>query len=197
MLEATLVPGALFYVTLLTIGLGAAYFTAIAWVYGSVSRRLVRRQPVPTILILGTVGITIRTALALASGSAFVYFAQPILSTVATGGVFLVSLIVGRPLIERMATDFWPITPEMAGNARVISLFRALTVLWAAVNLATAVLTFVLLLSLPLATFVAVKQVTGLAINVLAIAVTITWSHRTACREGIVTAPKRRAVLAL
>jgi len=124
------------------------------------------------------------------------YFAQPIVGTVATAGVFLLSLVVGRPLIERLAGDFWPITPEMASNPRVLSLFRGLTILWAGVNLVTAAVTFVLLLWLPLATFVAVKQASGLGITVSAIAVTIIWAHRIACREGILRAPRRRVASA-
>ena len=104
------------------------------------------------------------------------------------------SLVIDRPLIGRFAGDFWPMTPEVAENPGVVSLFRGLTVLWAGVNLTTAALTLGLLLSLPLATFVAVKQVTGLGITVAAIAVTIIWSHRIACREGIVRAPARAEV---
>jgi hypothetical protein len=195
LLEATVIPGLLFYACLVWGGLGLAYLTAIAWVYGCLAVRMVQRRAVPPILILAAVGITVRTAVAIGSGSSFIYFAQPILGGLATGAVFLVSLFVGRPLIGRLAADFWPITPEMAQNPRVISLFRGLTALWAAVNLATATLTFLLLLWLPLATFVAVKQVSGLGISLTAITVTIVWSHRIACREGIVSAPNRRAVL--
>lgn len=197
LLEATIIPGLLFYVCLVWGGLGLAYFAAISWVYGCVLHRLVRRREISTVLLLGLIGITVRTAVAIGSGSSFVYFAQPILGTVATGCAFLISLVVGRPLIGRLADDFWPITPEMAENPRVLSLFRGLTALWAGVNLATAALTFTLLLSLPLATFVVIKQVAGLGITVTAIAVTIRWSHRTACREGIVTAPPRRSALVL
>jgi hypothetical protein len=195
LLEATIIPGALFYACLVTAGLGFAYLTAIGWIYGCVIRRLVQHRAIPSILILGAIGITVRTAVAVGSGSSFVYFAQPILGTVATGGVFLMSLFIGRPLIGRLAGDFWPITPEMAQNPRILALFRSLTILWAAVNLATATVTFCLLLYLPLATFVAVKQVSGLGITVSAIAVTIIWSHRIACREGVVTAPLPRAAL--
>jgi hypothetical protein len=143
------------------------------------------------ILVLASVGITVRTAIAVGSGSTFVYFAQPIVGTVATGGVFLFSIVIGRPLIGRIAHDFWPITPEQAENPNVRSLLRGLTLLWAGVNLTTATVTFGLLLSLPLTTFVAAKQVTGLAVTITAIAVTIVWSHRTACNEGMVTAPVR------
>jgi hypothetical protein len=194
-LEATVVPGVLFYVCLVGGGLGLAYLTAIAWIYGCVVRRLAQHRTVPGILVLGAVGITVRTAIAVGSGSSFVYFIQPIVGTVVTGGVFIGSLLIGRPMIGRLAGDFWPITPEMAQNPRVKSLFRKLTLLWAGVNFATATVTFVLLLCLPLATFVAMKQLSGLGISVAAIALTIGWSHGTACREGIVTAPRRRAAL--
>jgi hypothetical protein len=189
LLEARVVPGVVFYACLVTSGVGLAYVSALAWVFGCIGWRAMRRRPVPFILVLAAMGVTVRTAVAMATGSTFVYFAQPILLTVVTAGVFLVSLVVGRPVIERIADDFWPITSEMSENPRVQSLFRGLTVLWAGVNLVIATLTFVLLVSLPLATFVAVKQVAALAINVTAVTVTIVWSHRTACREGLAHAP--------
>jgi hypothetical protein len=68
-----------------------------------------------------------------------------------------------------------------------------LTVLWAGVNLATASVTLVLLLSLDLTTFLAAKQLTGLAITITAIAITITWAHRTASAEGIIAPSRRRS----
>jgi hypothetical protein len=191
LLEATFVPAVLFYCCLVWGGLALAYLTAVGWMYGSVARRLLYRRRVPIILVLGAVGITVRTAMAIASGSAFVYFVQPILGTIATAGVFLFSLVDGRPLIGRLAVDFWPITPEIADNPRVISLFKGLTVLWAGINLATAAATLILLLSLPLATFVAAKQASGLAITTTGIAVTVCWSHRIACQEGVLMSPRR------
>jgi hypothetical protein len=194
LVEATLVPGVLFYVCLVWGGLGLAYLTALTWVYGCLVRRWVQRRPISVLLALASVGITARTAVAVWSGSAFIYFVQPVAGTVLTGAVFVVSLVIDRPLVGRFAGDFWPMTPEVAENPGIVSLFRGLTVLWAGVNLTTAALTFGLLLSLPLATFVAVKQITGLGITVAAIAVTIIWSHRIACREGIVRAPARAEV---
>ena len=194
LVEATLIPGVLFYACLVWGGLGLAYLTTLAWVYGCIGRSRAQRRPVSVLLVLATVGLTARTAVAVWSGSAFIYFVQPVIGTVLTGAVFIASLVVDRPLVGRFAGDFWPMTPEAAENPRVVSLFRGLTLLWAGVNLTTAALTFGLLLSLPLGTFVAIKQVTGLGITVAAIAVTITWSHRVACREGIVRAPLRAEV---
>jgi len=192
LLEASIIPSLLFYTSLAFGSLGLAYLVAIAWTYGCLGGRLLRRQDVSGVLVLASVGITIRTALAVSSGSSFIYFAQPIVGTVVTGAVFLGSIAIGRPLIAKLAHDFWPITPEQAQNPRVRSLLCGLTVLWAGVNLATASVTFVLLVSLPLTTFVAAKQISGLAITLTAIAVTIVWSHRTACREGMISPSRSR-----
>ena len=190
-LEASVAPAVLFYACLVFGSLGLAYITAVGWLYGCVARRVVRRQPVSQILVLSAIGISVRTAVAIGSGSTFMYFAQPILGTVVTAGVFLASLVGGRPLIGRLADDFWPVTPEMHANPSITSLFRGLTILWAGVNLATASITFVLLLWLPLSTFVVAKQLSGWVITLSAVALTIAWAHRTACSEGIVTRPAR------
>ena len=187
-LEATVVPAVLFYVCLIGPGLGWAYLSALAWSYGALARRLALRKPVPPILVLGLVGITVKTVVAIASGSAFVYFLQPILANVAMAVVFLLSLVVGQPLIARLAHEFWEVTPDVAARPAVRALFRRLTVLWAAVNLTIATVTLLLLIWLPLAPFVAVKQVSVLGMTFGAVFVTISLSLRTARREGLIAA---------
>lgn len=192
LVESSILPTALFWACLALGSLGAAYAAALVWTYGCVVRRLLRRDQVTGVLVLASVGITVRTALAVGSGSSFVYFAQPVIGAVLTGCVFLGSIVVGRPLIGKLAHDFWPITPEQAALPSVQRLMRGLTALWAGVNLATAATTFVLLRSLSLGTFVAAKQVTGWAITATAVAITIGWAHRTAGAEGIIATTPRR-----
>ena len=144
--------------------------------------------------MLGVVGITVRTTVAVASGSSFFYFAQPVASSVVMTGVFLISIVVGRPLIEQLALEFWPLTPELLALPSVSRLLRGLTFLWAGVNLAIGATTLTLLVCLPLATYVAVKQLASLAITGLGIAITIDRSVRVARQEGYVveadTAPR-------
>ena len=194
-LEATVLPGAVFYVSLVLGGLGAAYVAALCWIYGCLLARLVWRRAVSPLLVLAVIALTVRTVVAIGSGSTFMYFVQPILGTLVIGAVFLVSLLWGRPLIARLAGDFWPISPEMAENPRVRSLFRRLTALWAVVNLTTAAASFVLLLFLPLATFVAVKQASSLGITAIGVVLTIGLSHRTALREGYASVPQAKVAL--
>jgi intracellular septation protein A len=186
LIEASLIPTALFYCCLVLAGLGAALAAALVWLYAAVLSRLVRRRPVPPLLVLGAIGITVRTTVAVASGSTFFYFAQPVLSSVVMGCVFMVSVVVGRPMVERLALEFWPLTPEMLERPAVIRLLRGLTFLWAAVNLAIGATNLTLLVYLPLAAYVAVKQIASLVITGAGIALTIDLSIRTARREGFV-----------
>jgi hypothetical protein len=188
LIEATVIPAILFYLCLTWASVSVAILVALGWSYIAVLRRLARHRPVPPILVLAVTGISVRTLVALASGSTFIYFLQPILTTVVMGGVFLLSLAVGRPLVGRLASEFCPLTPEDAMRPAVARLFRGLTVLWAGVNLASATTTLVLLLFLPVATFVAAKTISGLFITCLGIAWTVSWSLRTARREGMVPA---------
>ena len=193
--EGSLIPTGLFYGCLVLAGMGTALAVALGWSYAAVTRRVLRRRPVPPILLLGVVGITLRTVVVLVSGSTFVYFVQPILGTGAMAGVFVVSILVGRPMAARLALEFWPVSPDVMARPAVVRLFRGLTMLWAALNLLCAATTFALLLLLPVSTFVAVKQIASLGITSAGVAISISLSLATARREGLVSSPRhdRRA----
>ena len=188
LIEATVIPALLFYGCLLALGLGAAYIAALGWSYAALGRRIVNRGPIPPILVLGVLGITIKTVVAAVSQSSFLYFFQPVLVTVGLGLVFLVSVGVGRPLIGKLANEFWPIPPEVAVRPGVLRLFRDLTLLWAGFNFLSAAVTLTLLLCLPLTAFVAVKQLSGYAMTAATILLTVSLSLAAARREGLVPA---------
>jgi hypothetical protein len=191
-IEASLIPSALFYCSLVLIGIGAAYAVAILWLYGIVATRLIRRRRVSPLLILAAVGITIRTIVAVASGSTFVYFLQQVAGSLVVGCVFLVSVALRRPIVESLALDFWPLTPEMRAHPSVVRLLRRLTFLWAGVNLAIFAATLTLLLVLPLPAYVALKQPVAWSITAAGIAVTIDRAVHTGRRAGFAAeAPKR------
>jgi hypothetical protein len=187
LVEATLVPSVLFYVFLVTVGSTAAMLAALTWAYGSVLRRLVSRQRVPGVLQLAVAGLTVRTVVGLSTGT-FLYFLQPVATTVALSLVFLGSLWWGQPMIARMASDFCPLDSEISGRPAVVRLFSGLTLMWAGVHLVSAGTTFALLVSLPTTTFVPLKTVVSLAITFSAIVLTISWALRIAHAENLVFA---------
>ena len=187
LLEATVVPAIVFYVFLVNIGPGAAMLAVLVWSYGAVIRRLVSGHRIPAILMLAVLGLTIRTILGITSGT-FIYFFQPVVTTLALAAVFLGSLLFGRPIIGRLAHDFCPLAPDIARRPGVVRLFTGLTVLWAAAHLLTAAATFGMLVSLPTTTFVALKSVVSFGITVAAVVLTVSWSIRTAHAEDLVFA---------
>ena len=188
LLEATIVPAAIFYVVLVRLGTGAAMVATLAWSYTALVRRLVRRERVPAILMLALGGLTARTAVGVLSGSAAMYFVQPVVTTAVMAAVFLGSLAVGRPVVAALAVDFCPVGPEVTTRPGVTRLFRRLTVLWAGVHLTTGAATLVLLLTLPLPTFVLLKTFICLGITALGAAATVALALRTVRQEGLVLA---------
>ncbi len=150
---------------------------------------VVQRQRIPGVLLLATVGLTVRTIVGVLSGSAFMYFVQPVATTVVLSGVFLGSVFVGRPLIARLACDFCPMEDSIGKSPAVAELFTGLTVLWAGVHLLNAATTFGLLVSLPLHTFVAIKTGASLAITFAAILFTVSWAMRVGAQRELGVLP--------
>jgi len=188
LIEATLIPTALFYVVLVTSELKWAIVAALAWTYAAIGRRIVTARPIPGLLVLATLGITVRTVIYLLSGNDFVYFLQPIMRTIATAAAFALSVCLGRPLIARFAADFCPLSPAVQIRPGIVQLFRRLTFLWAGVNAGAAAATLTLLLTVPVAVFVGTATVSSWLITCSGVVLTVSDSVRTARSEGLHTA---------
>ncbi len=185
LIEATIVPAVLLFVLVSTIGPTVAMAAVLVWGYGAILRRLLCSERIPAILMLATLGLTMKTLVGLLSGSTFAYFLQPVATTVVLAGVFFGSVLIGRPVIARLAHDFCPIAPEVASRPGVVRLFAGLTILWAGVHIVTAATTLGMLVSMSVPMFVALKTVACLSITVAAIVITVSWALRTARSEQL------------
>jgi len=188
LVEATIIPTALFYVLLVLGDMRWALAGALIWSYGAVVRRAVGDRPVPALLILATLGITVRTIVYLLSSNDFVYFVQPILRTTLTGVLFALSVAAGRPLIARFANDFCPLAPDVRRRPGIRRLFKRLTILWALVNVLAAGSSLLLLLTVPVSVFVVTAAVSAWIVTCSGIVMTVADSVATARREGLITA---------
>ena len=188
LIESTVIPAVMFFVLVKTVNAPTAMAAVLIWAYAAILRRVVRGTKIPAILLLATLGLTVRTAVGLASGSTFAYFIQPIATTVALAAVFLGSVAIGRPVIARLAHDFCPLAPDVADRPAVLRLFGGLTLLWALVHIVTAAITFGMLTTMPVATFVAFKTLACLGVTIGAIVVTVFWALRVVHSEQLVFA---------
>ena len=182
---AALVPAALFWATLVLFNFATAVITAMAWMFAAMGWRWATARPVSGLLVLALVVLAIRTALTLATGSAFFYFIQPVFADIVVAAVFLGSLWSARPIIARLAPDFYPLDAQIVARPRMHALFQHLTAMWGVVILGKAVLTFVLLESLTTADFVLVKGAAIAVLTATAALITVFWAVRVGRREGL------------
>jgi hypothetical protein len=101
--------------------------------------------------------------------------------------IFLVSLVTARPVVARLASDFYPIDREVAGRPRIRRLFWHLTLLWALVSLVKGGVGFWLLESQSLLDFVLIKNILVISLTVLAVSVTVWASTCVVRKEGLIT----------
>ncbi|MDQ4051855.1 MAG: hypothetical protein M3237_04015 [Actinomycetota bacterium] len=184
-LIACIVPATLFYVCMLAAGVWTAIISALVWCYGAILWRKVTGRRTSGLLILTAVAMTGRTAISLVADSTFLYFLQPIISDGVVAGAFLLSLATARPLVARLAGDFYPMDHELHLRPRIQRLFWWLTVMWAALCIGRALMSLWLLLSQSVETFVLVKSISMLTLNVVAVAATIGASAWVARKEGL------------
>jgi hypothetical protein len=196
LVESTVGPAVLFYVVLVVLGTRGALLAALAWSYLAVARRVVTGRRFPGVLLLGTLLITARTAISLATGSAFVYFLQPTLGTFLVALAFLVSVPLGRPLAERLAHDFCPLDPDLVKRDFIRRFFLRISLLWTFVLLLNASINLWLLLVSPLRSFVLLKSAVSIGVIGAAVVVSTLWFRRSLHGEGIHVRWSRRTRLA-
>jgi hypothetical protein len=185
LVEGVVGPFVVFYALLLLAGMKGALVGGMVWCYAAVARRVLRRGRPPGTLLVGAAILTARTAVTFATGSAFLYFAQPTLGTALVALVFLATAAARRPLVEKLAKDFCPLDPMVLARPAVRRFFLQISVLWGGVLLANAGLVFWLLLTSSLKAFVLERTATSWTLTVLAVAGSTAWFLRTIRREGL------------
>ena len=163
-----------------------AIVVALCWSYGAIAWRAVTGRRTSGLLVLTAIILTGKTVVAFVAQSTFFYFLQPIITDGVVAATFLLSLATARPMVARLAGDFYPMDAELSLRPRMRRLFWHLTAMWAVVCLAKAVAMFWALNSLSLDTFVLVKSISMPACNLLAVALTVCAAVLVARKEGLI-----------
>lgn len=173
--EGKLVPLIVFLSFLTVVGSTGAVLAALGWSLACIAFRMGTGRRVPGLIILTAAGLAARTIAAIASGSMVVYFLQPTASTALVGAVFFGSVLVDRPLAEKLAHDFCPFDDATARHPALRRFFLRLSLLWSVTSMINAALTLWLLLTQPLTTFVVVKSFLGPGFTTLTLALAVGW----------------------
>lgn len=178
-------PFAAFYVVFLALGARAGLIASLAWCACAFCHHLVRGQRPSGTLILTTAVLAARTAIALATGSMFFYFAQPAIGTALVAVTFLSTALAGRPLIAKLARDFCPLDPALFLRPSMRRFFLQISVLWGSVLLANAGFTFWLLVTSSMRAFPIERTATNWGAIVVTAAISTAWFVRSMRRDGV------------
>lgn len=154
------VPIAVFYGAWKLWGLSVGILVATALSALIVVRQLRRGQEAP-LARLTLVFLVVQAAVGLASHSATVYLAQPVVLSAGWGIAYLVSAAVGRPLIGLFAQAWYPFPPAFRASQPFRREFGMQSVVWGIFCLARAALRLFALLASGVGGFVVISFVTG------------------------------------
>jgi hypothetical protein len=187
----SLLPMAVFYTTLSMYGVRAAALVTASLYYVGLLSRVIRKKPVLAAALLGAGLLALRTIIVFLTGSAFIYFLQPVAGTVAVATAFAATALAGRPVLERLAHEFCPIAPELSDHLRSARFFSWLSLVWTVTYGINAVGTVWLLTTSSLHGFILIKAFVGPLLTSTAALITfllfrgtvrrrnlrITWAH--------------------
>jgi intracellular septation protein A len=171
--EGVIAPVAIFYAAFVLLGLNGALVAAVSWVYGGIAWRVVRRQPVPGMLLLAALGVTVRAGLDAVTHSPVVYFLQPTLGTLLVSMAFLASVPLRRPLAQKLATDMVPMPDAFLRHERVRQFFLRISLLWSLVFLVNAAISSWMLLNESIEMYLWVRTSLVAALGAAAVMVSV------------------------
>ncbi len=135
--------------------------------------------------MVGAALLALRSVLAYLTGSAIVYFAQPVAGTVVLGVAFLVSARRGRPLTERFVHDFCPLDHRLLQRPFVRRFFSRIALLWGAILLVNAGVGLWLLFGASLQSFLVLRTLATWGLDLGGVAASTLWFTRLLLRHGI------------
>jgi hypothetical protein len=168
------IPMGIFYTALAVLGLRVGVASVVGWYYGMVVLNLVRRKPVLGAGLLGAGVISIRAVVTFITGSAFVFFLQPVAGTIFTATLIAATALAGRPILDRIAHDFCAFPPEMSAKLRHNKFFFRISVLWSMTYFLNAAGTVWLLTNASLNRFMVLKSAATPVI--IAVTVVASWA---------------------
>jgi hypothetical protein len=178
LVEGVLVPTTLFLVLLHFAGVPAAIVGGFVWSAAVIGVRRVLGRPVPVLVFVGLGVLLLRTVVALATGSSFLYFLQPTLGTGTVGLVILASALAGRPIVLRLARDFCPLPEDAMGDPHLRRFFLGISFMWGVTQLLNAGITLWLLVSQSVSTYVITRTAMSWVLTAAVIGISIVWFVR-------------------
>lgn len=179
------VPPVVFVAVNATRGLTAATWTAVAIGVVLLTIRLVRRDHVRH-AVTGFIGVAIAAGFARGTGRAENFFLPGLLLNIAYAAAFVVSVLVGKPVVGIVLRQFTAKPPGWHDHPAVRRAYTEVTLLWAAGFMLRVVVQLPLYLAGRTGWLAVAKLALGWPVQLVCLAVTLPWVDR---RTAHVPAP--------
>jgi hypothetical protein len=184
LIETAIVPTILLLTLMHTEGLAVALESTLGWLLLTVVARLVSRRRMPGTLFVCVGMMSGRAVVALATSSAVIYVIQPVVGSICMALLFLGSVLVGRPITQRLARDFVVIPAHVLGRRGVQRMFTQVSLLWGVSRLADVGMSLALL-HLGVRTGIVSRGFFSPILSLLTVAISIVWGMRALRRDGV------------
>lgn len=171
LVTVSLIPMAVFYGSMSLFGLRIAALTAVGLCYAALLVTLARGKPILAAGLLTAGLLSVRAVIMFFTGSALIYFLQPVAGTIAVATVIGMTALAGRPVLDRLAHEFCPFPPELSTWLREARFFTRLSLVWSITYLINAAGTVWLLTNSSVSSFIVMKSVLSPAITGTAVVI--------------------------
>lgn len=187
----SLLPMAVFYTAMSLFGLRTAALATVGLYYCGLLLKVMRRKPVLAAALLTAGLLSVRAAVMFLTGSAFVYFLQPVAGTILLATTIAATALTGRPVLDRLAHEFCPFPEELSTRLRKARFFTRISMVWSISYFINAAGTVWLLTTASLGGFIVMRSVLGPVVTITTVAasylyfrvmirgenVRISWAH--------------------
>lgn len=178
LMVATIIPLALFYGISAVGGMKAGIVASLVWAYLMLGRQVISSRRMSGLLTITAFTLTVRCVTWVIHQSTFTYFAVPVAETVGMGALFVVTLLLGRPLLVSLARDFVPSLGDHLNHGDHQRLIRNLSCVWGLVYLGSATTSGILLSTQNIHWFLLLHQMSGWIWTGSGLAVSIVYGRR-------------------
>ncbi len=120
-----------------------------------------RRQRPGLVVRIALVFVVIQAVVGLATGSAEIYLAIPVITNACYGLTFIGSTMIGRPLAAIFAEELFPLPDEVKASRTHRQVFRRISLAWGCYMVSRSAIRLTILLVFGVDIFVAVSFATG------------------------------------
>lgn len=107
-----------------------ALVAGVGCAWATIGGRRLFRAPVPAILLISAVLLSLQTVLAFSTGDTWIYLLQPAFAKAVLSVLFARSVMVGRPMVGQLAHELCSLPEALVAHDGLRTVFLRLTLFW-------------------------------------------------------------------